>query len=155
MLLRNGTTTAAYFATIHLEATKLLFDLCVKYGQRALVGKVNMDRHSPDDYIESSEQSFLDTKAFIEYCGDNELVRPILTPRFVPTCTPELMNKLGELAKQYDLHIQSHISENLDEVAWVKSLHPDCSSYTDVCFIFYYLIINLLISIRFTTDMVY
>jgi guanine deaminase len=93
-----------------------------------------MDRNSPDHYIEQTQSSIDDTLKFIEFCQNknNALITPILTPRFVPSCTPELMRELGNLARKFDLPIQSHISENQDEVAWIKSLHPDLNSYTDV-----------------------
>lgn len=132
-LLKNGTTTVSYFSSIHLEAAKILREFCLKYGQRALVGKVNMDRNSPDDYIETTEQSYNDTVEFVHLCGKDEIVQPTITPRFVPTCTPELMQKLGDLAKKEDVHIQSHVSENKDEIEWVKSLHPDVDHYVGVC----------------------
>lgn len=142
--LGNGTTTASYFATINLETTKLLVKLLYKYGQRALVGKVNMDQHSPDNYIEKMDQSVLETKEFIEFTKQeyDEMIKnkesaakihPIITPRFVPSCTSGLLEKLGEIVKENnDLHIQSHISENKQEVSWVKELHPNLSSYSDV-----------------------
>lgn len=131
-LLKNGTTTVSYFSTIHYEASKILRELCLKYGQRALIGKVNMDRNSPDDYIETTEESFNDTLKFIELFKEGEIVQPTITPRFVPTCTPELMEKLGQLAKEKNLHIQSHVSENKDEIEWVKSLHPEINTYVGV-----------------------
>ena len=140
--LQNGTTTACYYATIHLESTKLLVDLLYQNGQRAFVGKVNMDRNGEDYYEENTNDSLEETKQFINYCqsayerekGNNPhfVIKPIITPRFVPTCTPTLMSGLGDLAKQYDLPIQSHISENKGEVLWVSGLHPECKSYAEV-----------------------
>lgn len=134
--LKNGTTTACYFATISLESTKRLVDILYEQGQRGLVGKVNMDRNSPDHYVEQTDASVAETREFIEYVkrkeqeqasinGSAAPVRAIVTPRFAPTCSPDLLGKLGALAKEYDLPIQSHISENLNEVAWVKDLFKD------------------------------
>ncbi|KAK9760485.1 hypothetical protein K7432_015431 [Basidiobolus ranarum] len=133
-LVRGGTTAASYYATIHLESSKILADIVEKKGQRALVGKVNMDRNSPDFYIENTAQSLKDTESFIQYVlgKNNSRVIPIVTPRFVPSCTTELMKGLGSLAAKYNLPIQSHLDENLDEIAWVKSLHPDQPDYTSV-----------------------
>ena len=91
-----------------------------------------MDRNSPDFYIEDTAASLADTETFIAGCGNHPLVKPIITPRFVPTCTPELMEGLGELARKYDVKIQSHLSENQGEIEWVKALHPECGSYYDV-----------------------
>lgn len=142
--LGNGTTTASYFATINLETTKLLVKLLYKIGQRALVGKVNMDQNSPNDYIETLDQSIKETEDFLSFTKQkyNEMkkiqenaaeILPILTPRFVPSCTPQLLEKLGEIAKKnVDVHIQSHISENKAEVEWVKELHPNLRGYADV-----------------------
>ncbi|TPX46101.1 guanine deaminase, partial [Synchytrium endobioticum] len=118
-LIRNGTTTAVYFATIHLETSKILADLCALYGQRAFVGKVAMDQNGQNDYVETTEGSLRDTEAFIQYVlnNNNNLVRPIITPRFIPSCSSELLTGLGKLAKKYDIAIQSHISESDDEVS--------------------------------------
>jgi guanine deaminase len=93
-----------------------------------------MDRNSPDTYIETTAESLAATQAIVDHVQklNNPLVTCVITPRFVPTCTSELMNGLGEIAKTHDLPIQSHISENVDEIKWVESLHPDCSSYSDV-----------------------
>ncbi len=151
-LIRKGTTSSVIFASIYKNSTELLVQMLREKGLRALVGKVNMDRNCPDFYCETTKESLEDTKAFIEstirsgkhhekelsdgtvicLADEDELVRPIITPRFVPTCTAELMTGLGELAARYDLHIQSHLSENRDEIAWVKALHPECESYLDV-----------------------
>lgn len=138
--LKYGSTTCVYFSTIHLEASLALASICQRKGQRAFIGKVNMDRNS-GNYVElSAEDSLRDTRAFVEKMralspesnSSSILVSPIITPRFVPTCTDELMKGLGDIAKEYDLAIQSHVSENLGEVQWVKSLYPDSKSYSEV-----------------------
>ncbi|KAJ5071059.1 guanine deaminase [Anaeramoeba ignava] len=132
--LKNGTTTACYFATIHLTASKIFSDLVIQKGQRALIGKVSMDRNSPDFYVEKTQDSLDQNEEFIKYVKEkkNDLVEPIVTPRFVPTCSPQMMKGLGELAAKYNIAIQSHISENVNEVEWVKSLHPDEDGYAAV-----------------------
>ncbi|KAK9710943.1 hypothetical protein K7432_008118 [Basidiobolus ranarum] len=133
-LIRGGTTAASYYATIHLDASKILADIVERRGQRAFVGKVNMDRNSPDYYIENTQQSLKDTETFIQYVlgKKNSRVAPIVTPRFVPSCTSDLMRGLAALANKYNVPIQSHLDENLDEIAWVKELHPDQPDYTSV-----------------------
>ncbi|KYQ88248.1 guanine deaminase [Tieghemostelium lacteum] len=134
-MLRNGTTTCCYYATIHLDASKLLADIVSRRGQRGFIGKVCMDRHSPDHYIETTDESISNTKEFIRVIleANNPLVQPIITPRFAPSCTNTLMTALGDLAKQHNkVLIQSHLSENLDEIQWVKSLYPDIPTYTHV-----------------------
>jgi len=133
--LMNGTTTACYFATIHLKASELLFDVMNTFGQRGFVGKVNMDRNSPPHYVEeSADVSVKRTHEFIDYClsKNSSIVKPIITPRFVPTCTVPLMQQLASISAQYDLPIQSHVSESLGEISFVTQLHPKSSSYTAV-----------------------
>ncbi|KAL3474240.1 hypothetical protein BJX99DRAFT_181755 [Aspergillus californicus] len=139
--LANGTTFASYFATIHVPATNLLATLCHKRGQRALIGRVCMDNPSfcPDYYCDqSAEDSLEKTKESIKHIHSldpkGNLVKPIVTPRFVPTCSREALTSLGKLAAEYSppLHIQTHISENKDEVALVKTLFPESSSYAGV-----------------------
>ncbi|KAM9955657.1 hypothetical protein ACTFIW_002297 [Dictyostelium discoideum] len=133
-MLRHGTTTCCYYATIHLEASELLAEIVSKRGQRAFIGKVCMDRHSPDHYVETTEQSISNTKEFVDriLAKGNPLVQPIVTPRFAPSCTDELMAALGKLSHEKQTLIQSHLSENKDEIEWVKSLYPGIESYTHV-----------------------
>lgn len=130
-LKNSATTRACIFATIHVEATKLLMDLMENTGLVTYIGKVNMDRNSPDILIESSAQkSASDTeKWLIDTVNKYQNTKPIITPRFIPSCSDELMECLGELAKSFNIPAQSHLSENKDEIAWVKELCPDCTSY--------------------------
>ena len=133
--LSAGSTTVSYFGTQHAAASVQLGRIASEAGQRALIGKVCMDRHSPPDYTEADAASSLaatrDFVAQIRALGDDRIL-PILTPRFVPSCTFDLMKGLGDLAKEEDLHVQSHVGENPDEIAWVASLHPEAESYSDV-----------------------
>ena len=135
--LSFGTTTASYFATIHKEASILLGKICAKLGQRAFVGKISMDRNSPDYYIEKTQNAIEDEKKFLEEIKpicEKSLVLPVITPRFVPSCTAELMSNLGEMGKKSEnkILIQSHLNENESEIALVKELHPESKSYTHV-----------------------
>ncbi len=134
-VLRNGTTSCVWFASLHLEATKALVDVCVEQGLHAFVGKVCMDRNSPTTYCESScAASLAATRQFVEYARQRggELVSPIVTPRFAISCSGELMEGLGALAAELNLPIQSHIGENCSEIDFTQSLHPENSSYADV-----------------------
>lgn len=132
-LWKNGTTRSVIFASVHKESTALLFDLLVKAGLGAYVGKVNMDRNCPDFIREDSSDSLKDTREYLEaHVGKSELVKPIVTPRFVPTCSAEILEELGKMAKEYDVPIQSHLSENTGEVEWVKELHPEHKNYASV-----------------------
>lgn len=129
-LLGSATTRACIFGTIHTEATLLLMEKLEHSGIKAYVGKVNMDRNSPE-YLceESAEKSAGDTEAWIIKCSGFQNVKPILTPRFVPACSDGLMKKLSDLQQKYSLPIQSHLSENLEEIQWVQELCPDTSFY--------------------------
>lgn len=132
-LWQQGTTRSIVFATLHREASVLLMDLMAEAGLGGYVGKVNMDRNCPEFYIESTEESLAETEQFILETQDRHpLVKPIITPRFVPTCTAELMKGLGELSSKYKVPVQSHLSENTGENAWVKELHPEIKDYASV-----------------------
>ncbi|KAF3695937.1 Guanine deaminase [Channa argus] len=132
--LRNGTTTACYFATIHTDASLLLGQIANDFGQRALVGKVCMDSKNSLNYCETTPESQNETRRFIKELLDRKypLVKPVVTPRFVLSCTKDLLGELGTIAKKTNLHIQSHISENVEEVKLVKQHFPDCKNYADI-----------------------
>nr|XP_036847190.1 guanine deaminase [Manis javanica] len=133
--LKNGTTTACYFGTIHTNSSLLLAEITDKFGQRAFVGKVCMDLNDTvPKYKETTEDSIKETERFVsEMLQKNySRVKPIVTPRFSLSCTETLLAELGNIAKTHDLHIQSHISENSDEVNAVKTLYPSYKNYTDV-----------------------
>ncbi|WP_342577387.1 guanine deaminase [Psychrobacillus sp. FSL K6-2843] len=127
-LLANGTTTALYFATVHKEASILLAEICAQKGQRGLVGKVVMDNpdQTPNYYRDANTQTALtDTEDFIiavKELGEKtkQGVYPVVTPRFIPSCTNEALKGLGELAVKYDTHIQSHCSESDWEHGYVQ-----------------------------------
>lgn len=127
-IIASGTTRIVFFSSIHAEATKLLMKLCETYKITAYVGKVNMDRNSPDYLLETKEDSLNKTKALLEH---TDHVKGIVTPRFVPSCSFELMSELGKLAEE-GYPVQTHISENLNEIEWVKALHPNHKDYLDV-----------------------
>ncbi|ODV58951.1 guanine deaminase [Ascoidea rubescens DSM 1968] len=145
--LRNGTTTASYFATIDANATNVLANLCFKNGQRGLIGRVCMNDNSPDYYVEDFEQSKKSTEKVLKHIknlneiqesvsridkSEENLILPIITPRFAPSCTSDLLSWLGDLSEEKDLHIQTHISENVEEIEWVKKLFPESKNYAAV-----------------------
>ncbi|KAL1301750.1 hypothetical protein AAFC00_005952 [Neodothiora populina] len=135
--LSHGTTTACYYATVHVPATNLLSDICLEKGQRAFVGRVCMDRLSPDYYRdESVESTIADSRACIEHVKkidpQHALITPVITPRFAPSCTDESLCALGELHKETQFPVQTHISENKAEIELVKELFPKSKHYTDV-----------------------
>ncbi|PTB63965.1 guanine deaminase [Trichoderma citrinoviride] len=137
--LSHGTTTATYFATLDVAATNLLADLCLSMGQRAFVGRVCMDRAetSPAYYRDASAEASLEaTRRTIEHVRridpGFDVVSPILTPRFAPSCTREVMAGLARIHRETGLPIQTHVSENAGEIQLVARLFPEASSYTDV-----------------------
>ena len=123
-LKHSLTTRACIFATLHREATVALMDLLEESGIVSYVGKVNMDRNGGENLCEADASAAAeDTKKWIEEtAGKYERTNPILTPRFIPSCTDELMRELAKLQKTTGLRVQSHLSENPSEVAWVKEL---------------------------------
>lgn len=132
-LRKSATTRACIFATLHKDATLLLMDLLEKAGMNTMVGKVNMDRNSPDYLCEETEESAEETVAWIEEVQKRNYknTKPILTPRFIPSCTDELMRKLKEIQVKYQLPMQSHLSENYGEITWVQELCPESQFYGD------------------------
>ncbi len=132
--LRSGVTTrASVFATVHIAAADMLMRMLEDSGLATYVGKVNMDRNCAATLVETTQGSVADTEAWIRQSQQTyKNTRPIITPRFVPTCTPELMGQLGELAERYGVPIQSHLSENLYEIELVKQLHPQDETYSHV-----------------------
>ncbi len=132
-ICKNGTTRVAVFSTIHKESTMKLMDLFIECGLGAYVGKVNMDRNSCDSLCEKTDDSINDTLEIInKYQNKSSLVKPIITPRFVPTCSENLLKSLGKLALEFNLPVQSHLSENIGEINWVRELHPNSKFYGDV-----------------------
>lgn len=138
-LKKSATTRACVFATVHRPATNLLMSMLEASGLATMVGKVNMDRNCPD-YLkeEDSEWSAWETVEWIKDIKHSKLknTQPILTPRFIPSCTDELMEKLKMVQMRYDLPVQSHLSENPGEIEWVKELCPWSEFYGDAYDVF-------------------
>ncbi len=125
-----GTMRSVVFGTVHTESTRLLMQLYQEAGMGALVGKVAMNRNCPEALCEDVKEAVEGNERLIaEFNKPDALVRPIITPRFVPSCTPELLQACGELARKYGLPVQSHLSENKSEIAWVAELEPDSENY--------------------------
>ena len=131
---KSATTRAVIFGTTHRNATLLLMDLMEASGLVSYVGKVNMDRDAPENLRErSAEEAALDTRAFLDASMKKRYLRtrPILTPRFIPSCSDALLRKLSEIRGDYALPVQSHLSENPGELELVKKLMPDAEFYGD------------------------
>jgi guanine deaminase len=134
-LKKGPNTRFCFFATIHVPAVILLMDLLEESGLVSFAGKVNMDRNCPENLREAepgktaAEASLNATREWLELCGKYQNVRPILTPRFIPSCSDDLFRGLAEIQKEYALPFQSHLSENKKEIAWVKELCPESENY--------------------------
>jgi len=131
--LKSGSNTrCVFFATLHVPATMILMDLLEGSGLVSMVGKVNMDRNSPESLREESAEASLNAaREWLEKCaaGNYRNTKPILTPRFIPSCSDGLMRGLGALRKEFNLPVQSHLSENRGEIEWVKTLCPSSAGY--------------------------
>ena len=102
-MIANGTMHACVYGTIHTEATSYLLEKMDRRGIKGFVGKINMDRSAPEDLLEDPEESIRATEAFLEKYSSNRNTKPMLTPRFAPTCTRGLINGLGKLGRKYEV----------------------------------------------------
>ena len=131
-LKNSATTRACIFGTIHVEGTGLLMDLLEETGLKCMVGKVNMNRNCPPVLCEDSEQSLLDTRRWLDAARNRyQNITPIITPRFLPSCTEDLLTELSAICEEEQLPVQSHLSENLLEIEFVKELFPSTAGYAD------------------------
>lgn len=130
-LIKNGTTHVVVFGSIHNESNKILINLLEEYGIKAIVGNVNMDQKCSPALMEETKASIEKT---IELTAFNrkKALTPIVTPRFVPSCSKKLLRSLGDYVKKESLGVQTHMSENLDEISLVKEMYPWSKDYVDV-----------------------
>ncbi len=133
-LQKSVTTRAVVFGTVHTPATELLMGMLDACGLVTYVGKVNMDQNCPDSLQDGGVQEALaQTAAWLQATlGKYRHTYPVLTPRFAPACSGQMLEGLGKLQKEYGVPVQSHLSENLSEIALVTSLFPWASCYGDV-----------------------
>lgn len=128
----SATTRLSIFATLHKDATIMLMNMLEEAGIKAYVGKVNMDRNSPEFLTEDTLKSKEDTIEWLEDTKDRyKNIKPILTPRFIPSCTDNLMEEIKQINNIYNIPVQSHLSENKSEIEWVAELHPDTKNYAE------------------------
>lgn len=128
-LIANGTTRVCMFGTMHTDSTLILMEELEQAGVTGFVGKVNMDRNGGANLQETTVGSEEETLRFLKKAITFPHVHPILTPRFTPSCTDDLMAFLGELGQENGLYVQSHLSESKAEIEWVRGLHPECKQY--------------------------
>jgi guanine deaminase len=132
-LLRCGTTTAMVYCTVHPESVDAFFGAAEAHNLRMAAGKVMMDRHCPDFLQDSAIIGARESEELIHRWHNKGRNMYALTPRFAPTSTEAQLAMCGELARAYpDTYVQTHVAENTDEVAWVKTLFPEARSYLDV-----------------------
>lgn len=129
-LLRNGTTTAMVFGTVHPESVEAFFKEAQQRKLRMIAGKVMMDRNCPDDLSDTAESGYSESKALIEKWHNVDRLSYAVTPRFAPTSTPEQLAKCKQLLDEYpDTYLHTHLSENKDECAWMQELFPESEDY--------------------------
>jgi len=132
-LLRNGTTTALVFATVHPGSVDALFEAARARDMRLVAGKVLMDRNCPENLRDTPVDGDRDSRALIERWHDQDRLKYAITPRFAPTSSDLQLELAGALAAEHpDLYVHTHLAENLDECAWVRELFPGRRSYLDV-----------------------
>ncbi len=132
-LLRNGTTTALVFGTVHAESADAFFQVAEQQNLRMICGKVMMDRNAPDYIIDTPESSYQDSRRLIEKWHNKGRLGYAVTPRFAPTSSPEQLNAAGKLLDEFpDVHLHTHLSENTRECEWVAELFPNSQNYLDV-----------------------
>ena len=132
-LLRNGTTTALVFGTVHKQSVEAFFEAAEQRDLRMICGKVMMDRHAPEYLTDTPESSYQDSKTLIETWHEKGRLHYAVTPRFAPTSTPEQLNQAGKLLSEFDnLYLHTHLSENVNECEWVQQLFPEAKNYLDV-----------------------
>ena len=131
-LLKNGTTTALVFTAVFPVSTDAFFEEASRRNLRMIAGKVMMDRHAPDSLTDTAETSYQDSKALIQKWHKNGRLLYAVTPRFAITSTNEQLHLAGKLLDEFPgVYLHTHISENVNEVAWVKELFPESSGYLD------------------------
>ncbi|OEF23603.1 guanine deaminase [Vibrio rumoiensis] len=132
-LASNGTTTALVFGTVHKQSVDVFFQEAQRRNLRMICGKVLMDRNAPDYLTDTPECGYNDSKELIEKWHDNGRLSYAVTPRFAPTSTPEQLTMVGKLLQEYpSVYMHTHLSENKQEIEWVKSLFPEREGYLDV-----------------------
>ena len=132
-LLRNGTTTAMVFGTVHKASVDAFFTESDQRNMRMIAGKVMMDRNGPDYLLDTPESGYADSKELIERWHKHGRQLYAVTPRFAPTSTEAQLAMAGRLLAEYDdVYLQTHLSENKQEIEWVKSLFPERTGYLDV-----------------------
>ncbi len=132
-MVRHGTTTAVAYCSVHKTSADAFFTESMRRNMRMIAGKVMMDRNAPQGLLDTPEMGYDETRAIIEQWHGKGRNHVAITPRFAITSTPEQMSAAEALVREFpDLHVQTHLSENRDEIDFTCSLYPDAIDYTDV-----------------------
>lgn len=132
LVTATGTTTMASYCTIHPASVDAFFTAVQERGMRAFAGKTCMDRNAPDDLRDTAQSAYDDSLALLRKWHGKDRLSYVITPRFSPTSTPEQLEALGTLwAEHPDCLMQTHLSEQVDEIAWVRDLFPNARDYLD------------------------
>ncbi|WP_149588240.1 guanine deaminase [Tabrizicola flagellatus] len=132
LVLACGTTTVCSYATIHPASVDAFFTAARARGLRAFAGKTCMDRNAPESLRDTAQSAYDDSKRLLEKWHGVDRLSYVITPRFSPTSTPEQLAALGALWREYpDCLMQTHLSEQTDEIAWVRDLFPQSRDYLD------------------------
>ncbi|MEM8942125.1 MAG: guanine deaminase [Pseudomonadota bacterium] len=132
-LLANGTTTALVYGTVHPESVDAFFTECEALNLRMIAGKVLMDRNAPDTLRDDPERAYAQSKELIERWHGRGRLAYAVTPRFACTSSPEQLEAAARLLAEYpDVYMQTHLSENHEEIRWVSELYPESLNYFDV-----------------------
>lgn len=130
---KNGVTSSTVYCTVFPQSVDAIFEEAEKYNMRIMAGKVCMDRNAPNALLDTPQRAYDESRALIEKWHKRGRAEYVITPRFAPTSSVEQLEMVGTLAQEFpDTLIQSHVSENINEVAWVKDLFPNSKNYTDV-----------------------
>lgn len=131
--LRNGVTSATTYCTVFPQSVDAIFETAAKYNMKIMAGKVCMDRNAPEALLDTAQIAYDESTALINKWHGRGRAEYVITPRFAPTSTPDQLEAMKALADEHpDMMIQTHVSENINEVAWVKELFPQSKDYTDV-----------------------
>lgn len=132
-LLRNGTTTALIYSTVHKNAADVMFECAERINMRIITGKTMMDRNAPEYLLDTPESAYNDSKELIKKWHGHKRLSYAVTPRFAPTSSEAQLEVAAALLREFpDVYLQTHVSENKNEVAWIKTLFPWSKDYTDV-----------------------
>lgn len=132
-LIRCGTTTVAAYCSVHPQSAEALFEAAAERDMRIIAGKVMMDRNAPAGLLDTAQASYDDTRALIGRWHKRGRALYAITPRFAITSTPAQLQAAGALAREYpDCHVQTHLGENHDEIAFARRLYPDCPDYAGI-----------------------